>query len=103
MIDFTDGVGTKDFVEWCANENVMYLNTGETDWDDNWYNIFEEDIPSPNLKIRKMTSRWGVCNIKNKNFCNGKKSVYKKQILATKCLPILKFSPEEQQKLLSLL
>ena len=32
-----------------------------------WYNLFEEDIPSPNLKIRKMTSRWGVCNIKNKN------------------------------------
>ena len=32
-----------------------------------WYNVFEENIPVPNLKIRKMTSRWGVCNIKNKN------------------------------------
>ena len=32
-----------------------------------WYNIFEENIPKPNLKIRKMTSRWGVCNIKNHN------------------------------------
>lgn len=32
-----------------------------------WYNLFEERIPIPNLKIRKMTSRWGVCNIKNKN------------------------------------
>lgn len=32
-----------------------------------WYNIFEENIPKPNLKIRKMTSRWGVCNIKNNN------------------------------------
>ena len=32
-----------------------------------WYNIFEEKIPRPNLKIRKMTSRWGVCNIKNHN------------------------------------
>ena len=34
---------------------------------DYWYNIFEEKIPVPNLKIRKMTSRWGVCNLKNKN------------------------------------
>ena len=32
-----------------------------------WYNVFEENIPNPNLKIRKMTSRWGVCNIKNHN------------------------------------
>ena len=32
-----------------------------------WYNVFEEKIPFPNLKIRKMTSRWGVCNIKNHN------------------------------------
>ena len=31
------------------------------------YNQFEEKIPYPNLKIRKMTSRWGVCNIKNHN------------------------------------
>lgn len=32
-----------------------------------WYNVFEESIPIPNLKVRKMTSRWGVCNIKNNN------------------------------------
>ena len=32
---------------------------------DKIYNIFVERIPYPNLKIRKMTSRWGVCNRKN--------------------------------------
>ena len=26
------------------------------------YNLFEESIPYPNLKTRKMTTRWGVCN-----------------------------------------
>ena len=32
-----------------------------------WYNLYQEEIPKPNLKIRKMTTRWGVCNLKNKN------------------------------------
>lgn len=50
LIDFADGVGTKDFVEWCAYNNVMYLNTGETDWDDNWYNIFEENLKKNELR-----------------------------------------------------
>jgi predicted metal-dependent hydrolase len=29
--------------------------------------IFNETIPTPNLKIRKMTTRWGVCNRHNNN------------------------------------
>ena len=50
LIDFADTVGTRDFVEWCANRNVMYLNTGETDWEDNWYSIFEENLKKNRLR-----------------------------------------------------
>ena len=50
LIDFADSVGTKDFINWCANNNIMYLNTGETDWDDNWYNIFEENLKKNDLR-----------------------------------------------------
>lgn len=34
---------------------------------DKIYHEIDEDIPYPELKIRKMTSRWGVCNNKNKS------------------------------------
>ena len=33
---------------------------------DNIYNRYSENIPYPDLRIRKMTTRWGVCNIKTK-------------------------------------
>ena len=33
---------------------------------DRQYSKFSKKIPYPSLKIRKMTSRWGVCNIKLK-------------------------------------
>ena len=32
-----------------------------------YYDRYEEQLPSYNLKIRKMKSRWGVCNIVKKN------------------------------------
>ena len=46
---------------------TKYIRTIYQEKIDYWYNLFEEDIPYPNLKIRSMTSRWGVCNIKNHN------------------------------------
>ena len=33
---------------------------------DNIYNRYSEKIPYPDLRIRKMTTRWGVCNTKSK-------------------------------------
>lgn len=32
---------------------------------DHYYELFEEKIPYPILKVRKMKTRWGVCNRKN--------------------------------------
>lgn len=50
LIDFADSVGTRDFCEWCAENNIMYLNTGETDWSDHWYSIFSENDKKTELK-----------------------------------------------------
>lgn len=41
LLDFADTVGTKDFCDWCAEKNIMYINTGNADWAENWPNIFE--------------------------------------------------------------
>ena len=43
LIDFADTVGTRDICDWCAEKNIMYINTGEADWPDHWYSIFEEN------------------------------------------------------------
>lgn len=50
LIDFADTVGTRDICEWCAKENIMYINTGEADWPDHWYSIFEEHDKKIDLK-----------------------------------------------------
>ena len=54
LIDFADTVGTKDICSWCAENNIMYLNTGEADWPDNWYSIFKENLKKRELiKLHK--------------------------------------------------
>ena len=50
LIDFADTVGTRDICEWCAEKNIMYINTGEADWPDHWYSIFEENELKNGLK-----------------------------------------------------
>ena len=52
LIDFADTVGTRDICEWCAEKNIMYINTGEADWPDHWYCIFEENELKNGLKER---------------------------------------------------
>lgn len=44
LLDFADAVGTRDLCRWCLEHHIMYLNTGEADWPDNWYSIFTENI-----------------------------------------------------------
>ena len=50
LVDFADTVGTLDICRWCAERNIMYINTGETDWPDHWYCIFEENERKNALK-----------------------------------------------------
>ncbi len=61
LIDFADTVGTKDICNWCAEKNIMYINTGETDWPDNWYSIFEE-----NKKKNMLKEKYSRNNFANK-------------------------------------
>lgn len=50
LIDFADTVGTRDICKFCADNNIMYINTGEADWPDNWYSIFTENILKNEMK-----------------------------------------------------
>lgn len=61
LIDFADTVGTKDICEWCAEKNIMYINTGEADWPENWYSILNE-----NLKKNKLKEKYHHETLKNR-------------------------------------
>ncbi len=54
---------SKEFDKWLSK----YISTVFASHLNYWYDLYEEKIPLPNLKIRKMKTRWGVCNIRNKN------------------------------------
>lgn len=52
----------KELDKWIS-KNVREIFTNRLYY---WYNEFEENIPKPSLRLRKMTTRWGVCNTKSK-------------------------------------
>lgn len=52
----------KELDKWIS-KNIREIFTNRLYY---WYNEFDENIPKPSLRLRKMTTRWGVCNTKNK-------------------------------------
>lgn len=68
----------KDFDKWYKKEIHDIFNNHLN----LMYNLFEEDIDFPHLKIRSMKTRWGVCNIKSKTVTlNSKLIEYKLEAL----------------------
>lgn len=68
----------KTFDKWYKqNIKILFENRLKT-----MYNLFEEKIPFPNLRIRFMKTRWGVCNVKLKTITlNSKLIEYKLEAL----------------------
>jgi len=50
LLDFADTVGIKDICDWCAEQNIMYINTSDAEWPENWLNVFEQNKNLNNIK-----------------------------------------------------
>ena len=50
LIDFADTVSSTDLCDWCAERNIMYINTGNADWPEKWPNIYEQNKLLNDLK-----------------------------------------------------
>ena len=60
-----DKIYVKNEIEldkWLKKETKK-LFSSRLDYD---YNLYKEKIPYPSLRVRKMKTRWGVCNVKTK-------------------------------------
>ena len=63
ILGFSDKIGNCNY---CNSSNINILNIEKLqDFFEIIIELYEEKIPFPTLKIRKMSSRWGVCNRKN--------------------------------------
>ena len=65
IIDNIDFVGNKIYVDKKSNLDKWLKTEMKRIFMERLnynYNLFTENIPFPKLKIRKMTTRWGVCN-----------------------------------------
>ena len=71
--DFERQITVEEGKIWVVSEKVLckwleqFIHTTFYNHLMYWYDEFEGKIPYPNLKIRKMKTRWGVCNTKNHN------------------------------------
>ena len=71
--DFERQITVEEGKIWVVSEKVLckwleqFIHTTFYNHLMYWYDEFEGKIPYPILKIRKMKTRWGVCNTKNHN------------------------------------